>query len=225
MRALIWKDYRLNRTLLILGFATLAAVYLLGAIAEISYVYPAVPESRACADAFVSYGVISLHILPYVVAVFGGNAIACERADRSAHFLAYLPPTRRQIVASKLIVAIGSVAALWIGPLLSVYVIGPRWDPGAASFLPGASVGVAAACCVLTFGVGWLGSACLERATIPVLVALASPIMLSFGLLAVAFLTGISRFEMTEWAGTVGLWAGLCAFSAGTWCYLGRVEP
>ena len=60
-----------------------------------------------------------------VAAMLGGNAIACERSDRSAHFLAYLPPTKTQILASKFLVAAGALAVLWGANCLVIYAIPP----------------------------------------------------------------------------------------------------
>ena len=47
-------------------------------------------------DMLVAYGSVALYMTFIVTALLGGHAIACERADRSAHFLAYLPPTKRR---------------------------------------------------------------------------------------------------------------------------------
>src|SRR5437660_12005022 len=102
MKGLLWKDYRLNRGLLLLGVVAVTGVYLAGLSAEVSHTWPEMPASNAWADAIYSYGHMALSVMPFLAALLGGNAIACERADRSAHFLAYLPPTKTQILASKL---------------------------------------------------------------------------------------------------------------------------
>src|SRR4051812_45278204 len=112
MTGLLWKEYRLNRGLLILGAAALAGVHVVGAAIEISHTWPALPGGQTWADALASYGHLAMCLTPYLAAVLGGNAIACERAERSAHFLAYLPPTKAQILTSKLTVGVAATAML-----------------------------------------------------------------------------------------------------------------
>jgi ABC-type transport system involved in multi-copper enzyme maturation permease subunit len=226
MRGLLWKDYRLNRGLLLLGVVALAGVYLVGLVVEVSHTWPEMPSANTLADAIYSFGHMALNILPLLAALLGGNAIACERADRSAHFLAYLPPTKTQILASKLLVAAGALAALWGANGVLIWAVAPLLGPEPTNFMHmlGTPSG-ALASCVLTFGVGWLASACLEKPTFPVLLALLFPFALGYGLFLFASLTGISRFDVLEWAGTVGLAIGIAAFLAGTWCYCRRIEP
>ena len=226
MRQMLWKDYRLNRGLLLLSVVGLAGVYVVGLTMEFSHTWPAIPASQAWADGVYSYGHLSLSLMPFIAALLGGNAIACERADRSAHFLAYLPPTKLSIVASKVLVVAIAVAVFCGGNLLLMYVIAPRLAPEPTDFMymmgsPAATL----AGCLFTFGIGWLGSACLEKPTIPVLAALASPIVLAMVLATLAAVLDISRFELAEWSPVMGLWVGIAAFCAGTWCYFRRLEP
>ena len=226
MRQLLWKDYRLNRGLLVLSVVGLAGVYVAGLTVEFSHTWPAIPAPQAWADGVYSYGHLSLSVMPFIAALLAGNAIACERADRSAHFLAYLPPTKLRIVASKVIVVASAVAVFCCGNLLLMYAVAPRLaeDPADFMYMMGSPAATLAGC-LFTFGIGWLGSACLEKPTIPVLAALASPIVLAMILTTLAALLGISRFELVEWSPIIGLWVGIAAFCAGTWCYFRRVEP
>ena len=227
MKGLIWKDYRLNRSLLILGATTLVGLYVAGFAIEVSHTWPAMPPPKVFADALFSYGHLALGLTPFLTALLGGNAIACERAERSAHFLAYLPPAKWQILASKLIVALVATGFFWGVILLLTYGIAPLISSKPINFLnsmSGSPWGVVSGC-ILTFGVGWLGSACLESATIPAILALAAPFMFGLGLYAIAAMFAVSRFELMEWSGIAGFGCGACAFAAGTWCYLRRVEP
>lgn len=226
MRGLLWKDYRLNRGLLLLGVFGLAGVYLVGLVVEVSSTWPALPASQVWADALCSYGHMALSGMSFLAALLGGNAIACERSDRSAHFLAYLPPTKMQVLASKFLVAACALAVFWGANCLAIYALAPLLSPQPTNFLYmlGTPAGALAGC-VLTFGIGWLGSACLEKPTVPVLVALAFPFVLGYGLFAFAAVSGISRFEIYEWAGTVGVLIGVAAFAVGTRYYFLRVEP
>jgi ABC-type transport system involved in multi-copper enzyme maturation permease subunit len=226
MKELLRKDYRLNRGLLLLGMIGLTGVYVVGLVVEICYAWPAVPSSKVWADTLCSYGNMALSGISFIAALLGGNAIACERSDRSAHFLAYLPPTKLQILASKLIVAVSALAVFWAGNCLAIYAIAPLVSPKPTNFLyiygtPSAAL----AGCVATFGIGWFGSACLEKPTFPVLVALTFPFVLGYGLFMFSAVSGISRFDVYEWAGTVSVVTGVAAFAAGTRYYWLRVEP
>src|SRR3954470_4719834 len=211
---------------MLLGVVGMAGVYVAGLVVEIGYAWPALPTAESWAGAICSYGHIALSGVSYVAALLGGNAIACERSDRSVHFLAYLPPTKAQILASKFLVAAGALAILWGANCLAIYAIAPLISPDPMNFLyMFGSPSAALAGCVATFGVGWLGSAFLAKPTFPVVMALAFPFVLGYGLFTFAELSGISRFEVFERAGTVSLLAGVAAFAAGTRAYYLRVEP
>src|SRR5262249_38620755 len=125
----------------------------------------------------------------------------------------------------KFIVAVCASAVIWSWILLTVYVVAPRLTTEATDFLGTISAGSLAALCVLTFGVGWLGSACLETTIVPTLLAFAAPIVLSLVLLAICNACGIPRFEMSNWSGPVFLAVGVAAFALGTCSYIRRVEP
>lgn len=226
MRQLLWKDYRLNRGLLFLGAFALAGVFVVGLIVEVGYTWPEMPTAKVWADGLHSYGHLALSITPFIAALLGGNAVACERADRSAHFLAYLPPTKSQIVTSKLLLAASALAIFWGVILVATMVIAPLVSPEPTNFLymvtgPWA----AAAGCACTFGVGWLGSVFLEKPVAPVLAALVSPFVLGYVLFLFSAVTGISRFDVLEWSGGVSLAIGIIACVAGCWYYFRRVEP
>jgi len=51
--------------------------------------------------------VLALLLTGFACALVSGNVFTAERMDRSAHFLDYLPPTRRQVLFSKSLVAVG----------------------------------------------------------------------------------------------------------------------
>jgi ABC-type transport system involved in multi-copper enzyme maturation permease subunit len=226
MKKLLWKDFRLNRGLLLLSALGLTGVYLIGLIVEVSYSWPEMPTSKAWADGLCSYGNMALSGMSFIAALLGGNAIACERSDRSAYFLAYLPPTRKQILASKFFIATGALAIFWCVNCAAIYAIAPWLSAEATNFLYmlGTPWG-AFTSCVLTLGIGWLGSAFLEKPTFPVLMALASPFVLGYGLFTFAAMLGISRFEVFEWAGLASFVIGVTAFAVGTRYYCLRVEP
>jgi len=225
MMQLVWKDYRLNRSLFGLGAAVLAILYAVGAGMEVHAAWPSPPTKDAWAAVLVSYGTISMYLSIGVTAVLGGYAISCERANRTAHFLAYLPPNRRQILTSKFIVAGGASAAWWAWVLITVFVVAPRLSARPGDFTGTVDGRGVAALCVLTFGVGWLGSACSESTVVPIILAGSSPIVIGFAMFGLADALGMPRLEMAKWSNPVSLAGGGISFVAGSWAYLRRVEP
>jgi hypothetical protein len=225
MRSLIWKEYRLARPLLVLALALFAVIYGGGAAMEITAAWPHWPGAKEWSGMLVSMGTIALLMAFCVTALFGGHAIACERADRTAHFLAYLPPTKWQILAGKLIVPAIATAVIWAWLLTSVYVIAPALGGEAVDFYGTMNPVAAASLCALTFGVGWLASACLESSVVPTILALASPVVLGFALLTVSVLLRMPRASIAEWSNSACFIVGAAAFVAGTRAYLRRVEP
>ena len=225
MRQLIWKDYRLTRPVLIVAVAVFGAIYGLGAAMEIQASWPYPPPAAGWGNMLVAYGTIALYMTFVVTALLGGHAIACERADRSAHFLAYLPPTKLMIVSSKLIVACAATAVMFGWVLLTARVIAPRLGADGTDFAGAITPGAAAMTSALTFGVGWLASAKFESALVPIILAIASPVVVTLVLLTLARVLGIPSFEMAGRAGRTCLGLGVIAFAAGTWVYFKRVEP
>ena len=129
MKWLLWKDYRHNRLVVFAGLFFLLAPYLVGLYAacrqrSCEAAHP--DDGKRLSPAVASY---SLVISQMTVALIGGNAIAGERVDRSAEFLASLPITRRKILASKLLLSLAITAAIWLtdGPL---FVCWEPWPGG-----------------------------------------------------------------------------------------------
>src|SRR3954451_22247010 len=163
MRALLWKDYRLNRGVLVLGIALLLGPYAaVFAIALYTH-WPALPPAAECSTLLGTASVTSLVLSELTLVTLAGNSIASERADRSAEFLAYLPPSRLQILASKFLLALLAAAVIWavnlfVGEMIVPALGTPRANP-ADQFAPRPML---AASAVMLFGAGWLGSALLD---------------------------------------------------------------
>jgi ABC-type transport system involved in multi-copper enzyme maturation permease subunit len=225
MKGLLWKDYRLNRPLIMLCAAILGAIYLVGVGAQIASVWPSFPSANDWAGMFTSYGAVASYLTFCFTGLFGGHAIACERSDRSTYFLASLPPTKLQILASKLVVAVGATVGLWGWILLSLYVIAPKLSSEPVEVDGTVTAWGLATICVLTFGVGWFASACMEKTTIPIILALVSPVAVGIALLLVSVVLHIPKISVSAWSDPVCLGVGSVAFLAGTWNYCRRVEP
>lgn len=225
MRTLLWKDYHQNRKVLMaIGLILLIpyGVSVVIAIAELNY-----GITIRWAELVQSGSIIALFLSAGVTSFIAGNAIAGERADRSAEFAAYLPISRRHAVASKIIVAIGSC--------LFFILINGMVNLAAVSMCPGYSyplsdltsaVVFGGSAVVLMFGVAWSLSS-FSRS--PVIAAAA-------GLAALLVLWGTAIFSMSHTTGRPPDWwpyfyvstsliVGIGGFVIGVVYYLRRVEP
>lgn len=211
MRMLLWKDLRLSRMCLLAGIGFIIFPYmpLLGLR----------PRGYGFDDAWA----FSTMLSQLTIALLAGNIVACERADRSAAFLAFQGVTRSKTIVSKLticatvfvlIVAISMVLSIWLHPP------GPlRYDNPRGVQYPAYAVGF---CC---FGACWLFS-CLLSSTISAIV---------FGwLLPFFILCALSTCEYYfKWPGPherdywylgLNVAVGLSSLVAGTWYYLRSKE-
>jgi ABC-type transport system involved in multi-copper enzyme maturation permease subunit len=232
MKWLLWKDYRNNRLVVFAALAFLLTPHLgtliMTCLQEFRW---HVSTPHLWIDNFAASSFFSLTVSQLLVAVIGGNAIAGERADRSAEFLASLPITRKKILASKLLLSLAIVAVIWVTDVAALLYLGfqlpRRFDPtGIVEML-----GVTAIVASVLFSVAWCLSSFLASATYCVAAGVFTPLLLWLGMLYVAFLfdieIGDEHFErtITFWYCGICLTLAPVCFGAGTWYYLRRVEP
>jgi len=121
MRWLFWKEYRQNRVVVIALLLMLVVPHLFG-LFGMWYEWRENPRQLLLVDwrqILVFASLYSLGISQVALALIGGNAIAGERADRSAEFQVYLPLTRKKILAAKLLLVLAIAAVIWlINPLI-----------------------------------------------------------------------------------------------------------
>jgi ABC-type transport system involved in multi-copper enzyme maturation permease subunit len=229
MRWLLWKDYRHNRVVVSAGLFFLLAPHLIALYATCRgwFVEPQSP-SRWKSN-FVVSSLYSLVLSQVTVALIGGNAIAGERVDRSAEFLASLPISRGRNLASKLLLALAIIAIIW---LTSVPILLYWTDPlGRGPLLSSqeslrviANVAITGAA---FFGVAWLLSSFIASPAIAVCGGLITPVIVGSGM---AFLDYLFEWDWTGeevellYRGILLICAPVC-FAVGTWHYLRRVEP
>ncbi len=230
LTALVRKDLRLCRLPLIAGLLLLLVPFGISAL-----IISGMPQwqeaSRASAWAMLlgtgSY--FSVMCSQATVAMLSGNLIAAERADRSAEFLAYLPPSRWQIMGSKLAVLFGCVLAIWAVNLgVGLWA---TWLAGDAETARAITTGLAsrgrlAAIGIASLGGGWWASARLETTGPPVALAFASPLLVLAVLQLAQYMWGWpapADFGLMYTAGCV-LFGG-AAFLAGCIHFLRRIEP
>ena len=230
MRWLIWKEYRLNRLVLIAGATLLIlphAVILMLAWYELGPSVGGMPLWSGC---FFFSSLQSVAVAQLTMVLLGGNAIACERLDRSAEFLAYLPISKRRTLAGKLALALLTAALIWV-PNMLILLLATRdlpelrtardfqmmWEIPRYVALTG----------LLWFCVGWLLSSIAESPTFAICVGLISPALVLLGIEGLGWALGYSLDETTvgSWYRWTCLGLAAACFVAGTWYYLRRVEP
>jgi ABC-type transport system involved in multi-copper enzyme maturation permease subunit len=226
MKALLWKDFRENRKVLTaIGILVLMQylIYLVVGIAT----WPSSAPIR-WAEVFWTASAVGFYISVAIVSFIAGNAIAGERANRSAEFAAYLPIPPHSAVASKAVVAIGGcLFFLMINyGINQVATLAPEPIQDRLSGIHLLSAVLAA---VLMFGVAWLVSSLSNS---PVIAAVS-------GAVAFLVLIGMCTFGAVRAANTsgeiLGTWlvfyaatcliVGIGSFVVGVICYLRRVEP
>ena len=252
--ALFRKDLRILRAPLITGVLVTLGVYAVAAEDLWQAWEPEWDDAHRRANVakeavpFASAGVGMAALL---AAACGGLALARERRDRSAEFLAMLPVPRRRIVISKLVACLACVL-LAAGAHVAVVVAGARALAPMGDFmgrqaevsllgLPQAGAAAAA-----FFGVAWMWSSFTRSPAIAAVVALAAGM---FGMLAIGLVCwdDAGRYVWNPTAVVWAMWglhrtrwvpaavlagsqvtmiaAGAVAFIASTVAYVRRVEP
>jgi ABC-type transport system involved in multi-copper enzyme maturation permease subunit len=228
MTALLWKDYRLNRGVLLLGAALLLGPYAVVFPVALYGHWPSWPPAAEWSALLRAASFFSVALSQLTLAVLAGNSIASERADRSAEFLACLPPSRLEILASKLLLALLAAGAVWAVNLSVATLVVPAlgappdnpWDQVAPRPMLAAGT-------VLVFGASWLGSAVLNSpasATILgiVVAAVGGPLLVQA---AWALFASGAREALTSYGLVVSLSVGALCFLSGSASFLRRVEP
>ena len=221
MMALLWKDYRLNRFVLIAGTAIFLGPYaVLGGVqAYMVWQEPGVPMPMSWPEVFALCTLLSAMLSCLTMALVGGNAMACERPDRSAEFLAYLPPTRRKILASKLLLAVMVGAVVW-GLNASVAAFLLKFADRHHALEGFVTVG---AIMLLVFGASWLGSAVLASPGSAGVLGIGVTVFMAATAAYVSSRFGLADVESAiAWTGLVG---GTACLVGGTVWYLCRTEP
>ena len=230
MKWLLWREYRFSRLVLIAGTALLLLPY---AIAGIVVCWPWRPEEVRVpnpGEALFGAAIYSLALSQFTLALLGGNAIAGERADRSAEFLAYLPLSRQRRLAAKLCLALAAVALIW-GLNLSVLQFPLRFtmariNPREYAFLLWL-FGYTAITGLTFFGVAFLISSLQSSPTFAVCGGVVSPIAVFMMLYTPAWFREVPNFDRYARIGypVICPIVAVVCFSIGTWYYLRRVEP
>jgi len=230
MKALLWKDYRINRQVLIVGFCLLVAPYL----AAVSWIWydrgltGAGAHHWAAVLAFAAQASVICSQMTLVL--LAGYVIAGERRDRSAEFLAYLPPSRSAVLTSKALLSAAVALVVWGVYLLFAEVVVPALSGEAAagqsaSFSQTRPMLLAVG--VTLFGMAWLGSSMLESPTYSAAIGVVAVMLVPIALSLCHTLTGQPAHgdDFMDWLRGLYFALGAGGFVAGWMYYIRRVEP
>ncbi len=230
MKSLLWKDYRNNRLLLIFGFAVCVGPWI---IAIVRYIQLSMKGEDVWwgADPWVSTFSVSVGLSLITIAMLGGNAIAAERADRSAEFLAYLPVSRKSILLSKALIAVPTALVIWMVNLVLLFWVTPCIAEGvsAADMVRRPEVremlGVLAATSILLLGSGWFWSAVLNSHGLATGMSFFVLAVVVLGITGIEYGLGVEGFFTNKTITIVSLVVGIGGYMAGCGYYLRRLEP
>jgi hypothetical protein len=226
VRALLWKDYRVSRGVLLLGVALLLGPYGVVVAAGLYGHWPSWPPAAEWAALLLTGSSFSLGLSQLALVTLAGNSIAAERADRSAEFLAYLPPSRVRVLASKVLLVLLVAAVTWAVNLFIADVVAPAL--GTPAVIPAddlAPRSVLAAAAVMLFGAGWLGSALLDSPAIATSLGIGATLAAPFLLMMLWSLFALPGADFKVWNIITCLTLGTLGFVGGSVYYLRRVEP
>jgi len=230
MKWLLWKDYRNNRMVVIAALVFLLAPYLGALIVSCLQVFRWHEDSQVWGEKFAGASVLSLIVSQLSIELIGGNAIAGERADRSAEFQASLPISRKTILCSKLLLALAIVVVIWLTDATTLICLSNRprgFSPQETMVL----LRYTAVTAATLFGIAWFLSSFLASPTFAVAGGLLTPFVLWLSILFVCFMLQLQLDNATfeRFAGflysTICLTLAPACFAVGTWHYLRRVEP
>lgn len=219
LKALLWKDFRQHGKFLVACGAMLLLPYVVAVVGLIVNQVRGVLQDNwieyfraaSIADAFLAF---------MMVAFIAGNAIAGDRADRSAEFEAYLPIDRKIALLSKVMTALGIGVCLVTATVVIHWMWSSPIDGGSSVnsyvIVPLLSIVIS------LFGVAWFFSSFLRSPGTAAVVGLASPICLGT---ACGFLGSSEAMQKTELFTALSFAVGLSCFAAGVVHYLRRVEP
>jgi len=179
----------------------------------------------------VSTASITLGLSLFTLAMLGGNAIAAERADRSAEFLAYLPVSRWTILAGKSLIALTPAVGIWMVNLAFLFWVAPRLAEGvsAAEMVRRPEVreffDVFGSTSVLLFGAGWFWSAVLNSHGLATGMSFVTLAVVVVGMIGIEYGLGMVGFVTNQSLVTTFLIVGIGGYVGGCAYYLHRLEP
>lgn len=231
MKSLLWKDFRLNRLIVIMAVALAILPYPWMATLTFGREWRLWQSLSMWRSVLQNAGMMSLGVSILSGTLFAGNALACERAARSSEFLAYLPPPRWRILLSKTVIATGVLAVLAVANIIVVTMLTPMLAEGSVDshYLRETMTGqvlIFSSIAILFFGFAWLGSALLESPAIATCLGIAGGLVVVTALITVRNSLDWPPAHMVEiWFRAICMGTGAAAFVAGCLAYLYRADP
>ena len=229
MIALLKKDWRANRSIVLGSLAMIAMPYVIVLVGD-ALQRSSPKTARYMVQDFMAAAAGSMWLITLIAPIFGAAAFAQERRERSADFVAMLPITRRQIVLSKFITIVSWLAVTWLANLAVLMLA--RWlAPEASKSLSDLveTLVLSLAFGTMLFGVSWLLSAFLNSPAVAAGGAIGAMVGLWFCLVLIiahAEPHGGDADDLLIGAGGVfGVLIGLAAFIGGSVYYVHRIEP
>jgi hypothetical protein len=164
---------------------------------------------------------ISLWVSQLTMAILAGNIIACERADRSAEFLAYQGASQKIVISSKLIIcSIAYILICTMSFFLSILILPwpefeGTWEVQVIAYVIG----------FCFFGSAWLLSALLSSPAIAVGLSLMAPFIIGFSIGGILY--------YFQWGSdntfgilfiTINVGIGITSLITGTWHFIRSKE-
>ena len=221
MRALLWKELRNYRTLLLLSAVFMSIPYVI----VVCFVNTMESDGvRAMPTQNLQIAsMISLAIVVVLTSFVAGNAVAGERVERCAEFMAYLPISRRTVITGKAIFCLGTCLLMGAIPVVIYVLLELRSHREQFYELEWFYALITMA--VFLFGVSWLLSTMLRSPTNAAACGVfsAAAISILFGLVAERTQIDSTALERVYWVMTPTI--GIACFVVGIAYYLRRVEP
>ena len=237
MSRLLWKEYRQNRAILVTMLTLLMAPYLfmLCLLAFYTVSTQKGPEPWEWKKILFDATFAGPWLVQVGLGLIGGNAIAGERADRSAEFQGALPIRRRRILAAKILLTLLVIAVIWLPNMSMTWAAGgirnAAWKGDYDYSVLIANIAITG---LVFFCAAWLASSLIVNPAIAACAGLATPPLVLGGSYIVMSVrsylaTGIfcvgSDSPITDWYQLICLAICPVCFAVGVWLYLRRVEP
>jgi ABC-type transport system involved in multi-copper enzyme maturation permease subunit len=228
IRALLWKEYRVNRVVVIFAALALLGPYAVMIIRNVYIEWRYGPAGWWSTTWFMVAS-MSLLLSFFTAAMLGGNAVAGERADRSAEFLATLPPSRAMHITIKAIVAAGVLLVVCLLNLFVVYVIAPRAPQPPAGWAidqnTSREMAVLIVSLTVAFGASWFVSCLASSHALAGAAGIGAPVLVGGVIYAIGTFLEITedQFAAAYYATCISI--GVAGFVGGIIYYLRRVEP
>ena len=223
MRALLWKELRNYRTLLLLSAVFMSLPYLVVVFFVNTMDGEGMPEDAWIGNLQTAC-VVCLGIVVVLTSFVGGNAVAGERVERSAEFMGQLPLSRRTVITSKAVFCLGTCVLLGLVPVV-IFIILEFAIRNAPYFQetrwPYAMITLA----TFLFGVSWLMSTMLRSPTNAAACAVFSAGAIGMGVALLATKTQIDSNALERGTWVMMPVIGVACFVIGIVYYLRRVEP